>query len=444
MKRIFLSLVMISTVFCLSAQNYETAKNLLALNQTRKAKEEVDKGMTNSKYSSKAEAYILKASTYAMLALDPTVKGTPEAITLTKDAEEAFEKYKQMQPDMALLKDPIYQNAPINLYSSLFTIGYKDYEKKNWQPSFETFKKVVALSDMLIQQKLLTVPVDTNSLILAGVTAESSKNDNEAAIYYARLADLKLADREYESVYRFLVNQSFKKKDMTAFEKYRVLGKQLYPKSEFFDYDKVDFAVGLEEDFNNKLKAVEEVLASDPSNYKAHYLIGGLIYDTLNSHGENAVMPANYAELETRMVTSLKRASELNPSSENPLIYLGGHYINKSKRINDARKKHAADMKTRTKPGTAASKEDIQKRDALDKEYVQALDASIEPYEKAAAIYAGKSSLTQREKQQYKYIAGDLGEIYGFKKTQAKGKPAELAKFTAEEKKWNDLYDTIK
>ena len=297
---------------------------------------------------------------------------------------------------------------------------------------------------MLIQQKLLTVPVDTNSLILAGVTAESSKNDNEAAIYYARLADLKLADREYESVYRFLVNQSFKKKDMAAFDKYRALGKQLYPKSEFFDYDKVDFAVGLEEDFNNKLKAVEEVLASDPTNYKAHYLIGGLIYDTLNSHVENAVMPANYAELESRMVASLKRASELNPTSENPLIYLGGHYINKSKRINDARKKHAADMKTRTKPGTAASKEDIQKRDALDKEYVQALDASIEPYEKAAAIYAGKSSLTQREKQQYKYIAGDLGEIYGYKKTQAKGKPAELAKFTAEEKKWNDLYDTIK
>src|SRR5688500_16376411 len=108
------------------------------------------------------------------------------------------------------------------------------------------------MSDLLIQQKLITATVDTNSLILAGVTAESSKNDDDAAKYYARLAALKLADREYESVYRFLVNHSLRKKDMAGFEKYRALGKELYPKSEFFDYDKVDFAVGLEEDFNKK------------------------------------------------------------------------------------------------------------------------------------------------------------------------------------------------
>ena len=255
---------------------------------------------------------------------------------------------------------------------------------------------------------------------------------------------MKLNDREYESIYRFLVNYNFRKKDMAAFEKYRSLGKELYPKSEFFDYDRVDFAAGLEEDFDKKVKAVEEVLAGDPNNYKAHYRMGALIYDTLNSTGEGAKLPSNAAELETRMVTSLRKAHELQPKDENPLIVLGGHYINKSKRINEDRKKHAADMKARTKPGTAASKEDVAKRDALDKEYALALENSIEPYEKAAAIYAAKSTLTAREKQQYRYIAGDLGEIYSFKKGQAKNKPADLAKFTAEEKKWNDLYDSIK
>ena len=86
----------------------------------------------------------------------------------------------------------------------------------------------------------------------------------------------------------------------------------------------------------------------------------------------------------------------------------------------------------------------MQKRDALDKEYAQSLDATIAPYEKAAAIFAAKPTLTMRDKQQYKYIAADLGEIYAYKKTQAKNKPADLAKFTAEEKKWNDLYDSIK
>ena len=443
MKRLFLSLMLFSFAFCATAQNYETAKNLLALGQARKAKEEVDKGMANAKYASKPEAYLLKMAAYSMLALDPAVKGTPEALTLTTDAEAAFAKYKEMQPDLSLLKDPIYQNAPINLYSSLFTIGYKDYDKKNWEGSYQTFKKVVDMSDMLIQQKLMSVTVDTNSLILAGVTAESSKHDDDAAKYYARLAEIKLKDKEYESIYRFLVNHSFRKNDMTSFEKYRKLGKELYPTSEFFDFDKVDFAVGLEETLPAKIKAVETVLASDPNNYKANYLLGGLIYDTLNAT-EGAPLPSNYAELETKMINSLQKANELNPTAENPLIYLGGHYINKSKRINEDRKKHAVDMKARTKPGTAASKEDIAKRDALDKEYATSLDATIAPYEKAAAIYAAKPTLTLREKQQYKYIAADLGEIYSYKKTQAKGKPADLAKFTAEEKKWNDLYDSIK
>src|SRR5688572_28493904 len=122
MKKIFIVLALIGMGYAVSAQNYEAAKNALALNQARKAKEEVDKGMTNAKYASKAEAHLIKAAAYAQLALDPAVKGTPEALTLTKDAEAAFAKYREMQPDLSLLKDPVYQNAPINLYSSLFTL----------------------------------------------------------------------------------------------------------------------------------------------------------------------------------------------------------------------------------------------------------------------------------------------------------------------------------
>ena len=56
---------------------------------------------------------------------------------------------------------------------------------------------------------------------------------------------------------------------MVNFEKYKAYGKELYPNSEFFTYDKVDFAVGLEEDFNKRVKALEETIAADPTNYKA-------------------------------------------------------------------------------------------------------------------------------------------------------------------------------
>jgi hypothetical protein len=156
------------------------------------------------------------------------------------------------------------------------------------------------------------------------------------------------------------------------------------------------------------------------------------------------VQPANAAELEAKMIKTLNNAATLKPNDELPYIYIADHFINKSIAINDEREAHAADMKKRTKPGTQASKEDVAKREALDAKYLGALELARDPYEKAAAIFAKKEKLTGQDKQQYKKVAGYLGEIYGGKKNKARGNAADFAKYTAEEKKWNDVYDSIK
>ena len=101
-------------------------------------------------------------------------------------------------------------------------------------------------------------------------------------------------------------------------------------------------------------------------------------------------------------------------------------------------------MKARTKPGTMASKEDIAKRDLLDKQYLEAMDAIRGPYEQAAKIFAGKSALDPRQKQQYRNLAGYLSELYELKKKRAKAKSPEQAAFEAEEKKWYAVYESIK
>lgn len=447
MKKFFLVFATLLFALFLQAQNYESIKNMIILQQYKKAREDVDKGMTNAKFASKPEAYILKASAYSGLANDAAIKNTPEGLQLTTEADAAFAKYKEMDPSMALLKDAAYQNAPISIYSALFSAGYKDYEAKNWQAGFEKFKKVVEYSDLLIEKKILSTPVDTNSLLLAGILAESANQKDDAIKYYGRLADIKAKGEGFESIYRQLVNYYALKKDMANFEKYKALGAELYPSSEFFKYDKVDFAVGLEEDFAKKLSSLEQTISADPNNYKAVRLLGEIIYDTLNSRKEDAVQPANAKELEEKMIKSFYKATELKPEDEMPYIYIGDHFVNKSIKINDARTEHATAMRTRTKPGAAASKEDIAKRDALDNDYGAALDGAREPYEKAAAIFAKKTTLTGVEKQQYKKVAGYLGDIYMNKKIRAnkdKTKAAEAAKFAAEEKKWNDMYDTIK
>jgi hypothetical protein len=451
MKKLLLLVPVLLLGMVVTAQKYDDVKNMVLLQQFKKAKEDLDKNMGNAKYTSKPEAFLLKATIYAALANDPTVKGTTAGDQLLSDAEAAFKKYKEMDPSMALVTagDPAYSTGVANLHSALFSSGYKDYEAKNWTAGFDKFKRVVDLSDMLIARKIYNVPADTNSILLAGIMAESANMKDEAAKYYGKLADIKAGGPGFEGIYRYLVNYYAGKKDMANFDKYKGYGKELYPNSEYFKYDKVDFAVGLEEDFDKKISALEETIAADPTNYKATILLGELIYDTLNSRKEGAVQPSNADQLEKKMVAALYKAAEMKPEDELPYIYVGDHFINKSIRANDAREAHVNDMKARTKPGTAASKEDVAKRDALDKQYGEALLAARDPYEKAAAVFAKKPApATKKEadinKQQYKKVAGYLADIATYQKNKSKGKPADVTKYTAEEKKWNDVYDSIK
>jgi hypothetical protein len=446
MKKFSFFLMMLATVSLVQAQTYEEIKQNILLNQYKKAKEDVDKRMTNAKFASKAEAFILKAAIYAALAGDSATSLTPEGPALQAGAEDAFKKYMEMEPSLELLKDPVYKNGPLYIYSNLFSSAYKDYQAKNWGESFAKFEKVMAISDILSAQKMLNSAVDTNAIILAAFTAENNKDRDNAAKYYKRLADIKAGGDAFESVYRFLTTYSFEKKDMDGFEKYRALGKSMYPKSDFFTYDKNDFAVGLVDNFTDKMKALDEVLVKEPGNYKTNLLIGQLIYDTLYSDKEGAVKPANAAELEAKMVAAFRKASETEPDNVIPNLFLGDHFMNKSILLSEQKDKHAEEMKKRTKPGAQPSKDDVAKKAELAKQYDEAYYSAVEPYEKAGAIYAkkGLANLSGSEKQQYKKAAGYLGDIYVYKTDMAKGKPADAAKFTAEARKWNDLYAAIR
>ena len=431
------------------SQNYDPVKTLVMINQLDKAKTDLDKSFTNAKYTAKPEAFILKTAVYASVANMDGKKDTPAAAQLVEEADAAFTKYRELDPALSLISEPIYQNGIIMLYSNYYSSGYSDYNNKAYDKALGKLKKAIQYSDLLIKQKVLTSTLDTNVLILAAITAETGGYKDEAAAYYTKLADAKVGGDGYEGVYRYLVTYHFGKKNMEGFEKYKKLGKEVFPKSNYFDFDKVDFAVGLVNTFTEKLAAIDEVLASDPTNFKANQVLGEIIFDTLNPRDEGMVLPENYNELEKKMIDAFSRSSKARPDYEIPLLYVGDHYINKASRVEEKRNKHAQDMKARTKPGTMASKEDVAKRDALDKEYGDTMEGAKEPYLAAAAIFADratKGELETRDKQQYKKVTSYLSEIYGLKKVMAnKAKNlADKAKWEAEEKKWNERYESIK
>ncbi|MFM8255871.1 MAG: hypothetical protein ACKN9Q_04770 [Bacteroidota bacterium] len=449
MKKCLLIILSIFLTITGWSQNYDPVKTLVMINQLDKAKADLDKSFTNAKYTAKPEAFILKTAVYASVANMDGKKDTPAAAQLVEEADAAFTKYRELDPALSLISDPIYQNAIIMLYSNYYSFGYSDYNNKTYDKALGKLKKAIQYSDLLIKQKVLTSTLDTNVLILAAITAETGGYKDEAAAYYTKLADAKVGGDGYEGVYRYLVTYHFGKKNMEGFEKYKKLGKEVFPKSDYFDFDKVDFAVGLVNTFTEKLAAIDEVLVSDPTNFKANQVLGEIIFDTLNPRDEGMVLPENYNELEKKMIDAFSRSSKARPDYEIPLLYVGDHYINKASRVEEKRNKHAQDMKARTKPGTMASKEDVAKRDALDKEYGDTMEGAKEPYLAAAAIFADratKGELEIRDKQQYKKVTSYLSEIYGLKKVMAnKAKNlADKAKWEAEEKKWNERYESIK
>jgi hypothetical protein len=435
--------MMLSVALFASAQNYKEISDKLLLRQYKAAKEDLDKKWSNPKFVSKADAYILKTAIYAAMSTDTTTGNSEQ---LLSEAEAAFAKYKEMDaPKYELMNDLVYKEGPVNLYSSLFSKGYKEYRASNWAKSFESFKKVVELSDLLAEKKILG-SFDTTAVLLAGYSAENSGQRDEAFKYYARLAENKVGGDGNEFLYRYLVIRSYETKDYAGFEKYKAIGKQLYPKSDYFDYDQTDFAVGLMPNFDDKIKALGEVLAKNPDDYKANITMAQIIFDTLHPKLDG-VPPANTTELEAKMISALNKAGVSKPDDELIFLVLGDHYIDKADKANEARTEHVEDMKKRTKPGTQPAKADVDKRDALDKTYGEAFDKAREPYEKAAGILAAKAQkgkLTASQQQQYRKVAGYLGDIYNYKKTQAKGNAADIAKYTAESKKWNDLYDTLR
>jgi hypothetical protein len=422
------------------AQKYDDIKGLLALGQIAKAKESYDKNSTNEKFFTKPEGYIIKAALFASLAVDSSKAA--EAEKNRAEADAALAKYKEMEPDMKLLEEPTYKNTPFNLYAAYFNAGIADINNKAYEPAYDKFKKTVDYSELLIAKKILNKQMDTAAIYYAGLLAENTKHPEEAQKYYTRLADAKIKEysgSSYESVYQGLVRYYAGKNDNANFEKYKALGKELYPQSEFFTYSMLDFAVGGSSDFNERLASLEKHVAANPEDYKANITLAEIIYDTLDSRKANAVLPGNAEELETKMLAALNKASSLKPGEMQPYLLLGDHYLLKSEKFRDGVVTAETNV---TKKGAKATAEDKQKLADAKKAYSANYDLAKTNYEKAAELFAKIPNLDAGQKRSYRAIAGNLAEYYSYKIEEAKG--ADRDKYVALEKKWDDIFSKLR
>lgn len=444
MKRFLSVTVVLLFISQFAHAQFEEVKTLITLNQFAKAKEAIDAMASKPKINVKPEYFIIKATVLSHLAKDEKSESGQK---MRNDAIEAYNKFVQLDPkDEAKLKnDPLYSAAPINFYVSFFSEAVDLFNKKNWTKAVPTFLSTIKWSDFVIEYKIATMTFDTTVNLLTAVSLQNSGDEENAAVYYKRLAAKNVSGDDNDIVYRFLMNYYFNKDDVANFESIRKQGQQLYPKQEYFTYTDVDFIMEIQ-DQNKKFKKVEEKIARDPQNIDLIQNYGFLLFNRLNEDSAEFKI-TNYAEQEAKMIDMLSKAGAGKPLDGTSYYYAGSHFFNKALKIGDSIRNINDDVrrfnstvkpdktgKTPPPPKALTDKRDNFRKDQ-DAQYEKALPFLL----KAQPAIEKASSKSKSDLQAYKKLIDQLIEIYNDKRQFAK-LPADKAKYEAEEKKWDAIY----
>lgn len=404
------------------AQDYKKVRTNLILRKYEDAKAELEKVSADPKAANNAETYLLKAEIYGTIAGDETLSAKyPGA---DREAFTALKKYLEMEPSEEKLKADNYMGVnPI--YSSLFNAGVQYYNKKNWDSAFSAFKEVAELGDIFTQRKWSTSPFDTTAYLYTGVTAQNAQKMDEAAKYYGKLAEHKVAGQDYESIYEFLTKYYLNEKKEAEFNKYLVIAKEVYPQNPL--WGELEFAYMSDnaslDDITKKFEegdAGKTLTAGNYLDYGDYFINNKVIRDMEVSKKNPYLRKAYY---------SFSKAAELEPENSIANFNTGVAAYSIFENIADSARQirgTTADIKT--------------KRAAADKVADAAADKSIEWLEKAYNQMDAKTDKSRVEQNSIKSAARLLTVLYEYKRERAKGNNALYDKYDAKFKNYETKF----
>jgi hypothetical protein len=433
MKRITIGFLLLTIIGSgVKGQDYKKVRESLALAQVpgnagqsklEDAKAQLDKVAADPKADGNAETYLLKTEVYGTIAGNEALKAKyPNADV---EALQALKKYLELEPNEAKLKEDRY--AGVNqAYSSLFSSGVKYYNDKNWDSAYAKFKNVVELGDILTSRKWTTSAFDTTSYLYAGVTAQNAKKNDEAAKYYSKIADRKIAGKDYEGIYDFLTKYYLNNNNQAEFKKYLALAKELYPSNT--SWNDLEFANSTDnasvEDMVKKFEAADAAKTIDA---KAYLDYGDYF---INSKKIKELDPAQKAPYTYKAFYAFSKAAELD-TANGLTSYNAG--VAAYSLFEDA-----SDSARKIKGVTAAIK---AKRAAADKQADSAADRSITWLEKSFNTLSNKANRTGVEKNVVGKTADILYNLYTYKRDRSKAlNPKDYDKYDAKVKFYDSMH----
>lgn len=385
----------------LHAQKVKDVQEKFQKGKYDEAKEKIDELLNDPKNQSLPEAWYWKGNVYAQLAKADSNN------TLSYDAaHEAFEAYKKYQElDQKNVLMTLEQNVGLFMLRDVYAgKGDHFWNQKEFDKAYENFRKALEVEDYVTSKGFsynnYSYPaVDTVLLRYTAAAAYSAKKEDEAIPYFEKLADAKIAEKDFRDIYGLLVQYHNKKGNTAQAEKYLALGKELFPDEEYW----ISVELGdLGNDKEQRMTRLKEMSEKYPTNaalaldYGIELRNHALIWED---------KPADYADRKAAYSAALKKAVELNPKNELAAFLLSEYYYIQISDLED---------ELRAVRGTAAAdvakKKDINAQ--IDAAYEGLHDASLKAYE----LYAADSSLKIQDKANFRKVINQLVDYYTRKK----------------------------
>ncbi len=416
MKKICLVILMGFSGLILRSQDLEDIHDLINKSQFKEGKVAIDKYLGVAKNAGSAEAWYYKGRIYNSLSSEKT---TPDAdvYNLKNDAFEAFKKNQTLDAKDLWLTLEAWASY-LDLYIGFYDFGAKQFNAKNFEGAFQSFKKANEVKDYTMAKKytysqITFSALDTSLVLNIAVSATQANKIDEGIVYYKKIADANVGGKDYENVYEYLVDYYSKKDDKASMQPILEKAKKLYPTNAFWTNvelkmlsDKKD-TVGLYAKY-------DEMLAKDPKNFDLAYGYAAELYNSILK--KDVRDPATIAVSE-KIQSLLKMAIPEDKGIDATLLMVNHLFNTAADLLN------SANLMKGTKP------DDVKKKNDLKAQAFAKMDQTIVYADAAVKYFEGLPSLKPVQKANYKIMLDHLSEMYN-----AKNNPKKVAEYEAKNK----------
>ena len=408
MQRFLLSLLVILGSSSLFAQTIEDIEAQFGKGELDKAKASVDAFLAKEKNQTKSDGWWYKGVIYNEIAKSEKYKSlAPDA---RMEAFNAFKKYYEM--DQKAVRATLEQHVRLfDIYNSFFDLGVSSFGGSKFDTAYASFKNALMVEEYIAgkgyEYNGFKFPVfDTTLIQNIALSAYRAKKDDDAAVYYKKIADQRIAGKDNVDVYQLLLEYYAKKNDKANKDKYLALGRELFPADDRW------YQIELEEVADAKDKKAlfakyEELMPKYPDKFLMLY---NYAVELFNYTYAGDTKPADYKVVQKKIESVLKTTITVNKSYPEANVLMARHFYNVLYDYQD---------EMQAIKGIAAA--DKKKKEDLKVKMMESADQLITYAQAALDLYAAKATMKAGERGNYKVVAGYLATAYDVKGDKVKG-----------------------